>query len=52
MRTSPHEAAAEPLLFTTALNSQRRHLRSGDVMSLGIERLGEQTQRVVEWSDR
>jgi 2-keto-4-pentenoate hydratase/2-oxohepta-3-ene-1,7-dioic acid hydratase in catechol pathway len=28
------------------------YLRSGDVMSLGIERLGRQTQKVVEWSDR
>jgi 2,4-didehydro-3-deoxy-L-rhamnonate hydrolase len=28
------------------------YLRCGDVMSLGIERLGKQTQKVVEWSDR
>jgi 2,4-didehydro-3-deoxy-L-rhamnonate hydrolase len=28
------------------------YLRRGDVMSLGIERLGKQTQKVVEWSDR
>jgi 2,4-diketo-3-deoxy-L-fuconate hydrolase len=28
------------------------YLRPGDVMSLGIERLGKQTQKVVEWSDR
>jgi 2-keto-4-pentenoate hydratase/2-oxohepta-3-ene-1,7-dioic acid hydratase in catechol pathway len=27
-------------------------LRPGDVMRLGIERLGEQTQRVVAWSER
>jgi 2-keto-4-pentenoate hydratase/2-oxohepta-3-ene-1,7-dioic acid hydratase in catechol pathway len=28
------------------------YLHCGDVMSLGIERLGKQTQKVVEWSDR
>jgi 2-keto-4-pentenoate hydratase/2-oxohepta-3-ene-1,7-dioic acid hydratase in catechol pathway len=28
------------------------YLRPGDVISLGIERLGKQTQKVVEWSDR
>src|SRR3984885_6255930 len=28
------------------------YLRPGDVMMLGIERLGAQTQRVVAWSDR
>jgi 2,4-diketo-3-deoxy-L-fuconate hydrolase len=28
------------------------YLRPGDVMMLGIERLGTQTQRVVAWSDR
>jgi len=28
------------------------YLRSGDVMSLGIEGLGQQTQRVVDWSER
>jgi 2,4-didehydro-3-deoxy-L-rhamnonate hydrolase len=28
------------------------YLRAGDLMSLGIERLGKQTQRVVAWSDR
>jgi 2-keto-4-pentenoate hydratase/2-oxohepta-3-ene-1,7-dioic acid hydratase in catechol pathway len=28
------------------------YLRPGDVMTLGIERLGAQTQRVVAWSDR
>jgi 2-keto-4-pentenoate hydratase/2-oxohepta-3-ene-1,7-dioic acid hydratase in catechol pathway len=28
------------------------YLRPGDVMRLGIDRLGEQTQRVVAWSER
>jgi 2,4-diketo-3-deoxy-L-fuconate hydrolase len=28
------------------------YLRPGDVMSLGIERLGDQSQRVVAWSER
>src|ERR1700689_4317514 len=28
------------------------YLRPGDVMTLGIERLGAQTQKVVAWSDR
>ena len=28
------------------------YLRPGDIMSLGVERLGKQTQRVVAWSDR
>jgi 2,4-didehydro-3-deoxy-L-rhamnonate hydrolase len=28
------------------------YLRAGDLMSLGIERLGKQSQRVVAWSDR
>jgi 2,4-diketo-3-deoxy-L-fuconate hydrolase len=28
------------------------YLRPGDVMSLGIEGLGQQTQRVVDWSER
>jgi 2-keto-4-pentenoate hydratase/2-oxohepta-3-ene-1,7-dioic acid hydratase in catechol pathway len=29
-----------------------RFLKAGDVMTLGIERLGQQAQKVVDWSDR
>ncbi len=35
-----------------AVKPEPVYLRPGDVMKLGIERLGEQTQRVVAWSER